>query len=74
MKKFSLFEVILISIVIVFGSLFYREKQVNNLAEKLQRTEVLLRSVSWNIKARTYLLQLGYDIPDPKPVEKEGEK
>lgn len=74
MKKFSLFEVGLLVVVVMFGTLFYRERQVNNLQDTIQKTESLLKGVKWSPQARDYLLSLGYDIPEPVVAKVDSTK
>lgn len=81
MKVFTKDNVILglVILVSVFATLFYRERQVAVLTDKIVKTESLLKNVNWAENSRKYLLRLGYNIPEPKPVpvveeEKKDEK
>ena len=68
MKLFSKDTVILVLLVGVtmFMTLFYRERQVVILKDKIEKTESLLRGVKWAPQARDYLLKLDYNIPEPE--------
>ena len=55
--------------VSIFATLFYREREVSILIDKIERTESLLRNVKWNENSRNYLLRLGYNIPVPPKVK-----
>lgn len=78
MKQFSKDNVIMFLLVVVtmFMTLFYRERQVSILIDKVAKTESLLKGVNWNEQSRKYLLTLGYNIPAPvqKEVVEEEEK
>ncbi|KKN73931.1 hypothetical protein LCGC14_0394960 [marine sediment metagenome] len=71
MKLISKDNIIMFLLVAVtmFMTLFYRERQVSLLLDKVAKTESLLKSVKWNEQSRNYLLTLGYNIPIP--VKKE---
>lgn len=78
MKQFSKDNVImfLLVVVAVFATLLYRERQVNILTERFEKTESLLQGVNWSINARKFLIENGWNIPippdpDPKPVEEK---
>ncbi len=80
MKLFSKdsFIMFLLVVVTAFATLFYRERQVNILVDRFEKTESLLQGVNWSINARKFLLENGWNIPippdpDPKPAIEQEE-